>query len=357
MEELLEQPLEIADRATMFQYVFEYIQDHPTPEESTALAIQLSNLMYDLTKTDALDFVFVGALAMRIGALIEHQADPAALHPVFTITLKHFLEQFYLSWNIYCRSGDHPQLEGMDERLINEIQNELSNAGSDLELATAAFLSRCPEARQSFREREDFMWNIRSLRWQYGFLHKITHVLDQEELVVLHVGDNWGFRIQCSGISDNYQLQALLMHACGELFPEHYPVLHPQVLACYQGEGPQGLNASFQPPWRTRQWTAVSEEGNLDEHTCHYIWGSGVPADILHCPALDNIRVILLDSPPGGGMEVVRDFEGLKARLTVLEQLDTDTCEQMIQVLIAVPNEQKIAALRQYEQDNFHSVF
>jgi hypothetical protein len=117
--------------------------------------------------------------------------------------------------------------------------------------------------------------------WLLGLLH----VLDGEQLIVIHRETRRTYQVTIGGIGDNFQLHTLLA-------------------ATLIGDPSAGLIAGERPH---RSWIAAATGGdmtppvaihgqfNLVAGNGEWIWNEGRPAGI---PALSGRRVIVLDPPP-----------------------------------------------------------
>jgi Putative bacterial sensory transduction regulator len=282
----------------------------------------------------------VGSLLLRVGALVEGGADPDELAPAFVGRLGPAVEAFA---EVVREGGDRA-------------------GGHGIELSAAAILSRCHEARRLVREQPELLAVCRALRWELRFLHRATHLLDEEEeLLVLDPGGDqpWGARMRCSGISDNAQLHALLAHVLGEARPDAgWTPPGEAALACFQGRGPQEEQGTFDAVWDLFTWTAVLADGaswSLPQDKAaltHRVWDEGVPADILPCPLLEGCRVLVLGPPATSrGLPVGRDFAALPAMLEVIDVLDAEAAGALLARLAEVPLEDRLELLEAHSEE------
>jgi hypothetical protein len=162
------------------------------------------------------------------------------------------------------------------------------------------------------------------------WLSRLLAVLDNEPFLVLHPGLGIGFRLNVSGVADNFQLHTLLADlliedpfaapSSGLKLPGQKP--SAAVAAVAKGAGPMQIDEGSEGVWDMYQWTAVEPSGHLrdDVPSEHWIWGEGIPADI---EVRDGFRVILLGSPSySRSWNTARQFDAMRPRITVEETLD-----------------------------------
>lgn len=88
--------------------------------------------------------------------------------------------------------------------------------------------------------------------------------------------------------------------------------------------------------WNMYCWTAVSTDKSVDgADLMHWVWGEGVPKDIMPCPALEGRRVLLLGRPHMYGMPInrgmacSRDFAKLGGKVEIIKNLEVTTAEYL----------------------------
>lgn len=321
--------------------------------ERMDIARLLIRTIEDYIQKEHLYLEGLGEWGRAIGALVETGADGAALGKEFAPSLNVLIRESLLHT---LKTRRYEAEVGADEQ-SQEFLRSIDTALEHLELAAAALLSRSQYAREHLRQDDILQRASVLLRWDYGFLHKITHLLDQERICILHPSEGWGMEIEISGISDNYQLQGLLAHSVSEIFPEHCEPVSQDVVSCFLGEGECERPGFLLPKWQTLLWTAYEGENQVSLEQVHFIWGAGVPADIMKCPALEDRRVILLESPPySRSMNICRDFEALKASCQVTQVFDSQTVETMLEALSCYSVEERIEALQMHAQETNHTL-
>jgi hypothetical protein len=120
-------------------------------------------------------------------------------------------------------------------------------------------------------------------------LDRLLRILDGETWLVLDVTSYAGWRIEVSGVADNFQLQTLL----ADLLPGRHSKPSPATARVAWGEGPQeDRSAVWEKSWEMHAWTAVQAGGGLDQRDLDSrIWSEGMPDEI---PCFEGQRVVLL---------------------------------------------------------------
>lgn len=197
---------------------------------------------------------------------------------------------------------------------------------------TMACIGPSPAARARARSILRIDPTLATVRGAAGWLAKMLSVLDDEPFLVLHPGVGLGFRLNVSGVADNFQLHTLLADLLtGDLseWPIAAPKLpgkrpSPAVAAVAKGTGPQQIKDLSVGTWNLYLWTAVQPAGHLPEvvPSEDWIWGEGIPADIR---VFEGFRVILLGAPSyHRGWQTARRFASMAPRLLLEETLDAE---------------------------------
>lgn len=269
---------------------------------------------------------FGGEFAVLCGALIELGADPAPLTPVLRLRLAEVAAQaaeFAAVWGREFPGEGLPEpdqsefesaLERLDAVIAPDAAVRLAESWFGLHswircattlLQTSADARRACQADPALRaavaaldpEREDLGW-----------LSVLLLVLNGDQLVVLHRATGRGWRVTIGGVGDNFQLHVLLA-------------------ATLSGPAADGMLDGLEVD---PAWTAVATDAPYEAFGGHvqgwfnlvdayggWIWNEGVPADI---PALDGVRVVVLDPPPyERGWDNMRRFPMMTATITLDE--------------------------------------
>jgi len=172
------------------------------------------------------------------------------------------------------------------------------------------------------------------------WLRRFLRVLDDEPFVAIEPATGVAIRGRMSGISENFQLNVLLMDA----FPRQglfaRPRVSKSVVAVATGDGPQQTNEAVTAAWDLMTWHAASRDGSLPRagapgFTDRTIWNEGMPADI---PTFEDMRVILLGPPSYvRSWTSQREFLNLRARLASVERLPKSEATALLQRMAASP--------------------
>lgn len=166
------------------------------------------------------------------------------------------------------------------------------------------------------------------------WLLRLLPVLDQEPLLVIDPARRVGITAKMSGISDNDQLQALIMDAFPRRWYEWKRVSRSAVEVA-TGVGPQRTDETIVGRWDLYQASALSPSGTLpsvnDDSSCHWIWGEGVPSDIT---VIDGHRVVLLGSASDSrSWPSMREFLSLRSGLDEVRVLNLESVSEWLQRL------------------------
>lgn len=298
-------------------------------------------------------------LAIGCGALVEEGADPLrGLTPLMTRT-REALEgavPFVEACQRAAEASENPpedaeeRVEMFGKHIAEQMPGEAAafDAVPRLCQAMTAFLSHSIEARRVAHANNELISACKLLPFDPGFvdfLHMLLQVMDNEEMIVLYPKLGCGYRIQISGIGDNFQLHTLLADALiGDprqgWLPGKRP--DPRIVAMakdapFTEKDVEKLSAEGR--FNLVNWQGLQPDGTLPEGQrsghVHWIWNEGIPADIA---PFEGTRVILLSPPPysrhwGAG----RVFPGMKAHLRVLEILSPETVQQWLRRIASVP--------------------
>jgi hypothetical protein len=203
-----------------------------------------------------------------------------------------------------------------------------------------ALLSVSPPARRRARAMLADLSAMSEDNAGASWLVKLCAVLEDEPYLAIEPATGQGIRGRMNGISENFQLNVLLM----DLFPgpggQRAPRVSPAAAANARGEGPQQLNEGVTGTWDLHGWPSLTSGGLLPqgtggESTRHWIWNEGVPADI---PIFEGLRVVLLvpaSYPRSWGAQ--RSFAALRAELSVDQRLAGDEVQAWLARMAAAP--------------------
>jgi hypothetical protein len=348
-----------------------------TPEDVEAALRLLAGLFPDIP------LVALGTTAITAGALVENGGDPGIIGPALLDKLQRFAD---LAATYYERvselaiadiefittlpkDAESDEIEGertADAALEAHIQNHgwqqltqrfgptLYKEAPEVVLAhmaeqfyrlgLIAHLSRSKPLRSSARARIEMLEAVTRLdkvSFAYrSFLATMLHVLDDESLVVIHVGQRKGYLVRISGLADNFQLHTLLGGTLiGKPVDGWLIGSAPAAAAVDEFKdrmpGPEG-GTLVTGPFNLFNWTALQLDGHLPEghsNSEHWVWNEGWPAEIA---AFEGQRVVLLGNPPyGRGWRAGRQFAGLVGELSVEGKLSATEVDAWLDRLAA----------------------
>jgi hypothetical protein len=321
--------------------------------------------------------VAVGLVVLNCGSLVERGGDPGIAGPALLDKLPRVLEtatDFY--HRCRARAEADPDLaaelrarakEGEDEYDLDSFINEESwdelarRYGPALfqeapaavlghmseyvfGLGVIAHLSRSKPLRVMARGRPELLAAADAadeVARRRSFLALMLRVLDDEPLVVLHPGQGRGYRVRISGISDNFQLHALLAGhlignpAAGLLRGEP---IDPRITAFATDAPAEGGADQFTGPFNLWNWTGLLPDGTLPGGTDgsdDWVWNEGTPADIR---PFDGVRVVLIGPPPyTRHWRVGRQFPGMVAEFVTERALTPAEVRDWLARIAAAP--------------------
>ncbi|WP_144128343.1 hypothetical protein [Catellatospora sichuanensis] len=317
-----ERDIEAFESATA--QLWEAAQTAPADELTTALTA-CAELLGELGPG------FGGEFAVLCGALIELGASPEPLIPVLRNQLTEvagLAAEFAAVWaREFPGEGTpepdpaefEPTLERLDAAIPPDQAVRLAESWFGLQSwmrCATTLLQNSAAARRSCQDEPALRAAVAALepeREDMAWLAMLLSVLDGERLLVLHRPTGRGWRVTIGGIGDNFQLHSLLA-------------------ATLSGPAADGLleGLAVDPAW-----TAVASDApasafggqvtgsfNLVDAYGAWIWNEGVPADI---PALDGVRVVVLDPPPyARHWDNIRRYPMMTAAITLDYVLATD---------------------------------
>ncbi len=212
----------------------------------------------------------VGQLALFAGYLVEMGADA---HRFPSAVFDHLLAQL-------------ATIESQDD------EAEFHEAYYLAERAAMACLSRSPALRRRLPQKPAILGKLIRYQDRYGFLGKMVQVLDDEDLIVIHLPTMRGFHCKLTGIADNFQLHILLVAAMAQLGIDGPAPLDSVIAAA--GNGTSINDEIATSGWQLMNWSALrgaSDHGSTGS-VKSWIWNEGVPADI---QCFEGTRVVLIE--------------------------------------------------------------
>lgn len=284
-----------------------------------------------------------GLLSVAAGALVEAGADPAPGLPAVQAGLTACVTKSVLLLQRYREAvptqGDDPPGEEAILPRMDPLEPELTRAWRALELfgrSGVAFLSRVPEARVAYRGQSGVLEQLGALAGSHEWaewLRKLLLAPHRESLLVLHPTLRRGYRVEVSGVADNFQLHTLLAAAligpAGDGWLPGQPP-SPEAVAEARGE-PTAGEVVAQGTFNLVNWFGLSGDGTLSDAlscTGAWIWNEGLPADIA---TFEDQRVILLTDPAYTRTWMAAPlFSALKPDVRVTEHLSEEQVQSWL---------------------------
>jgi hypothetical protein len=338
--------------------LYETMSDGDADEGLRRLALLLPNV----------PLVALGHVAITCGSLTERGGDPEIAGPALLEKLPPIAEassRFYercrqvaiADAELIAELRANPEIEDPETAPADVVDQSVSNHGwpvlteklgpelyrADPEsvlaymadnfyrLSLIAHLSRSRSLRKRARSdaanlesvlRADAAGNLHR-----SFLAGMLQVLDEELLLVLHVDQRKGYDVRISGISDNFQLHALLAGTLVGAASEGWidgKRPDPRTTAQCRNAFVDGKGGSVPGAFNLFNWTAMKPDGSLptgqrEDSTRHWIWNEGNPSEIL---PFEGRRIVLLGPPPfDRTWNSGRQFPGMIAEMTVERKL------------------------------------
>lgn len=207
-------------------------------------------------------------------------------------------------------------------------------------LPVITVFSVAPEARVAARDLVKDLAPMASSNDGAHWIVKMIGVLDNEPFVAIEPATNLGIAGRMSGISENFQLNVLLMDAFPQKsgwFSRPKRRVSEATARIARGEGPQQGEETVTGVWNLYTYHALRPDRSLPEpkdfgERDKWIWNEGTPLGI---PVLDGHRVILLGPASyERGWRAQRDFAVLKAELAIDEQLSPQRIREWLDKIV-----------------------
>lgn len=271
-------------------------------------------------------------LAIACGYLVESGAAAETLEEplrIFIERLAHGATRFYDRCLATIPQDSEDEAESFEQARAQLAPSDTAGADawtalSECYLAAIAVTSRSPEIRKSWKSTlQESMRRMSAFSSGAHWLDRMLAVLDDEPFVVIEPSSGRGICGRMTGISENFQLNVLLMDA----FPRgllEQPRISQRAVAVASGMAAQSDKESLVGCWNLYTWQGIRQASQPEAprspaDNAQWIWNEGVPADI---PVLAGQRVILLGPasyPRSWNSQ--RDFSALRASLLVERQL------------------------------------
>lgn len=287
------------------------------------------------------DLERAAALAVTCGALVERGAHPEIPTNAILKRLQDALPGALRLIQLASKAAPGDEIEDavFDQvRRENPAETRAWDAVDNLGLAAIACLSRREALRKqalSDKVLVDAVAPLADVHPRMHFLALLLRVLDGQELVVLHPPTKQGWRVEVSGVADNFQLQTLLADLLvGKDFGLPGTPPPREVVDVMSGEGPQRIEASVAGGWNLYQWNIIQPDGSLPppEDTFalrdRWVWGEGAPDDL---ERFEGRRTLVLGpATMKRQWNASRIFPALQASVELVETLAPAAVEQLL---------------------------
>jgi hypothetical protein len=283
-------------------------------------------------------------IAMMCGALVE-QGAPANL--VADPLLERFGGALASASNFYdaCIAAQSPKREPDDENFDAVVT--LTAKRHPTEFAGWDMLNKMfPPVIAVLSSDQTYRTQAQSMRGQLDrlaehnnaahWIRKMLFVMHDEPYVAIEPATRLGIVGKMSGISENFQLNVLLM----DVFPNSGARrVSAEAAAIARGQGAQQGTEILTGAWNLYTARALRPDGtlpNVSDHSAsnHWIWNEGNPTDIL---VVDGFRAILLGPPSyARTWKSQRDFANLAAEMTVEHELASPEIDQWVRRFAAI---------------------
>ncbi len=245
------------------------------------------------------------------------------------------------------KEGEEGELEedldvdSLYQQLINDqelISQELSKAVRKFEFTSRnmiSILSINPSITLRNKSKlKDQIHSVKIYATSTYWIDRLFEVLYDEPIVVIDVDNNRGFEGKMSGVSDNFQLQLLLM-SMQEI--NENPSFGGPELSVLNGTGVQMTNSIVEGKWNMYNLDIINQDGweeiKIGPDKTYdlqdlWIWGEGTPKEIsVH----NGRRAILLGrTPVKRSTRLQRTFKNVKASIEVEKVLSPDEINQWL---------------------------
>lgn len=202
-----------------------------------------------------------------------------------------------------------------------------------------ALLAADPASRVKARALATLLEAIEDVHPSAHWILRAIRVLHDEPFVAIELSSRTGIDGNFSGISENFQLNALLMDAMPRGRFLSKPRISAKAAAVARGDGPQVTDEVLTGSWNLYAWTVLAggrgiPEPNATLSTEDWIWNEGIPADI---PVFHGRRVILLGAPSyQRTWRAQRDFASLRAGI-VARRLSKEEVDELLTKIGSTP--------------------
>lgn len=222
-----------------------------------------------------------------------------------------------------------------DRNIVSEKVGESVTRIERSSMDIVAILSMSSSTIFEFKSKlKDNIFFVRDYIQGCYWMYRLFEVLFEEPIIVIDVDNHRGFEAVMNGVSDNFQLQHLLM---GMTELNDQPAISESDLSVANGTGIHVSNSMIDGKWNMYNREIVDQEDWQDikvgpaktmELQDFWIWGEGTPSEI---SAHNGKRVILLGrSSYKRTARLQRTFENMKASIEVKHILTEDEINEWL---------------------------
>ena len=243
-------------------------------------------------------------VAITAGALVEGGADPGRAAEVLIDRMVREAASARPIVDAAAQAvgpdADDDQVAEATQRVLRTMP-EAALAWTTLDLLLAPSIAMLSASAAARRRAVDALPDLDRLADAHEaafWLRRAGRILYDEPFTAVEVATGIGIRGRMSGISDNFQLNVLLMDAFPQVGMFSRRRVSKAAAAVARGDGPQEIEETVTGVWDLLGWRGASLDGPPASMSAAWhsiaIWNEGLPADI---PVLDGSRVIVLVPP------------------------------------------------------------
>lgn len=331
---------DIEEIETGIDVYFDAIKQTPPPkkEEETEQSMAVLVDVFDLKNPTGTSYT-----SKVCGILVENGFSPAYIvdaHIHFLKEIINKIQPLVQKCEVALKDKENEEELEMDiiDCIIDEHKEEFSEEIKALELLDEYYYGAIPafafDDETLIKAKKELSDIHKYTEYSIGFhwIAKLLTLLIDEPIIAIDLNTKKGIIGKMHSVSDNYQLQWLLM-GLPELNDE-IAITETQLDVVKGLSEEQSLEESIVGKWDMCNWQYVSlfgKEGDMHSKSEYWIWNEGIPADI---PKFENYRVVLLDKPSYKRTSFVqRTFSSLESEIVVDKVLTEQEIEAFLEKL------------------------